>query len=217
MRIFLICLFLLIWLGSHPGMSSELIEKTEPDAEREETPMDWSKPVVSRGFGYSPEGAENQQWVNQYKSGQVLYFFGDYKKALENWLPLVEKNYAEAQASVAWMYQAGLGVAKDEKKALSLYRHAADQGNAIAQNNLGVFYEQGIVVEKNLVVARQWFKKSAENGYRFAAYNYANFLLQGLGGEKNLQQAIFWYRKAADQQVKQARDKLNELVPVADD
>jgi len=211
MRYFYIVVILIFMFIATASISSELIENTEQEIENNEPPMDWSRPVVSRGFGYEDESQNNQHWINQYKSGQVSYFFGDYNKALRSWLPLVDKNYAEAQASVGWMYHTGLGVEKDEARALTLYRHAAEQGNAIAQNNLATFYEKGIVVEKNLVTAREWFKKSAKNGYRFAAYNYANFLLDGLGGKKDQQQAIFWFRKAAEQQVSQAQKKLDSL------
>lgn len=42
----------------------------------------------------------------------------------------------DAQYSLAYIYENGLGVPKDEAKALVLYRQAADQGHSEAQNNL---------------------------------------------------------------------------------
>ena len=179
-----------------------------------EPPMDWSKPVVSRGFGdvvADSDSIEDEQNVAQYKSGQVLYFFGNYPKAITKWEPLLAQNFAMAQASMGWLYQMGLGVERNTKKAYELYLAAANQHNAIAENNLGVMYEQGIEVDINLTQARQWYKKSALSGYRFAQYNYANMLLEGLGGEKNREKAINWYKKSAAQEVKQASAKLTSL------
>ena len=44
---------------------------------------------------------------------------------------------------LAWMYEAGLFVARDLKKAFELYQQVAMQGNAGEQNNLGVMYKNG--------------------------------------------------------------------------
>lgn len=43
---------------------------------------------------------------------------------------------SDAQYNLAYMYENGLGVPKDESKALELYRQAADKGNPDAQTNL---------------------------------------------------------------------------------
>ena len=200
-------------IGLTPALASSLILEEEAEKKAEEKPFDWSKPVVSRGFGLEAKSEADKHWVSQYRSGQVSYFFGDYAKAFEKWLPLAEKNYAEAQASIAWLYQSGMGVTKDLNKALHYYQLAAGQSDAVAQNNLGVMYEQGLGVEKNLSVAREWYRKAAEQGYRFAEFNYANFLFNGFGGAKDSEQALMWYRKAAEQNVAQAKAKLGELQP----
>ena len=42
----------------------------------------------------------------------------------------------DAQYNLAYIYENGLGVPKDETKALELYQQAADQGHPAAQNNL---------------------------------------------------------------------------------
>jgi len=189
------------------SFASELIFP-QTDAEKQ-SPMDWSKPVVSRGFGVtSVSPAVDKLILDQYKSGQVLYFFGDYKKAIEKWEPLLRQDFALAQASMGWLYQMGLGVDKDTQKAYQLYFSAAKQGNAVAQNNLGVMYEQGIEVASDLKKAREWYEKSSNNGYRFGQYNYANLLIDGSGGVKDIPLALAGYQKAADQKVQQAIDKL---------
>jgi TPR repeat protein len=42
----------------------------------------------------------------------------------------------DAQYNLAYLYENGLGVTKDEAKALALYQQAADQGHPAAKNNL---------------------------------------------------------------------------------
>ena len=42
----------------------------------------------------------------------------------------------DAQYNLAYLYENGLGVTKDEAKALDLYQQAADQGHPEAQNSL---------------------------------------------------------------------------------
>lgn len=189
-------------------------ESTLPPLEEitsEKTNIDWSKPVVSRGFGYQAQTDNDKAFEAEYKKGQIAYFFKDYKKALSIWEPLATKNHTESIASIAWLYHAGLGVKIDYMKAYNMYKHAAEKNNAVAQNNLGVLYEKGLHVKKNLVQAQKWFKRSAENGYRFGQYNYASALEKAYSGEANMQEANFWYRKAAEQGVDQAKSKLNNL------
>jgi len=195
------------------------IEK-DTDEESNRAKIDWSKPVVSRGFGLEKStNNSDQALLKQYQSGQVFYFFGEYDKAVNAWLPLLEQNFPEAQASMGWLYQAGLGVKKDEKKAFVLYEQAARKNNEIAQNNLGVMYENGIAVDSNIKKATHWYKLSAEQGYRFGQYNYANILLLNRSlnkslnrtSEANLEQAKLYLQKAASQGVAQASEKLKLL------
>lgn len=213
-----VCFFFLITSPISFSNASETTLEAASESEqksietKKKPPMDWSRPVVSRGFGeVVAKTADDKLKVEQYQSGQVLYFFGDYKKAIEKWEPLLKDNFAVAQASMGWLYQIGLGVEKDTKKAFQLYLAAAKQENAVAQNNLGVMYEQGIEVDIDFKQARLWYEKSAKNGYRFAQYNYANVLLDGIGGKKDIEQAVEWYNKASEQKVKQATEKLQTI------
>jgi len=178
----------------------------------DENVIDWSKPIVSRGFGLEEsQGHTDEDALTQYQSGQVFYFFGEYDKAVKKWLPLLETNFPEAQASMGWLYQAGIGVEKDESKAFELYLKAAQQNNAIAQNNLGVMYENGIAVTPSVSLASQWYKRSAEQGYRYGQYNYANMLLLNKAVETDLRQARVFLQRAAEQGVRQANEKLSLL------
>jgi len=186
--------------------------------ELNKTKIDWSKPIVSRGFGLEKSlSNSNEIALKEYQSGQVFYFFGEYDKAIEKWLPLLDLNFPEAQASMGWLYQAGLGVEKNEKMAFELYKKSAEQNNAIAQNNLGVMYENGIAVEIDFEKATYWYRLSAEQGYRFGQYNYANsLLLKNKKHKKNktdqtLETVKQLLQKSADQGVKQAKIKLKSF------
>ncbi len=68
---------------------------------------------------------------------------------------------ADAQYSLASLYDTGLGVPQDYAAAASWLRKAADQGHATAQYNLGVMYENGRGVPQDYVQAHKWFNLAA--------------------------------------------------------
>ncbi len=191
---------------------SELAKKRAKELLEPSPAMDFSRPVVSRSFTQNSLDANaNQAVAKQYRAGQVAYFFGHHAKALNQWRPLAEQGYAQAQASMGWLYQAGLGVKQDNAEALQWYRLGAKQGNAVAQNNLGVMHENGIAVSKNLEKAIPWYRKSAEQGYRFAQFNLANALLQHTIGQPPIDEIKHLLTSAASQGVSQAKKQLQTL------
>jgi len=92
------------------------------------------------------------------------YKKGNYKAALNEWLPLAEKGSAEAQFNLAGMYAKGYGVVMDEKKSFDWYKKSAEQGHAKAQYNLGVMYLIGSGVTKSLSDAKHWLRLAYDNG-----------------------------------------------------
>ena len=92
------------------------------------------------------------------------YKKGNYKAALNEWLPLAEKGSAEAQFNLAGMYAKGYGVVMDEKKSFDWYKKSAEQGHAKAQYNLGVMYLIGSGVTKSLSAAKHWLRLAYDNG-----------------------------------------------------
>jgi len=194
------------------ALISELAKKRAKELVEPSPAMDFSRPVVSRGFTQdSLDVNANQAMAKQYRAGQVAYFFGNHAKALNQWRSLAEQGYAQAQASMGWLYQAGLGVKQDNAEALKWYRLGAKQGNAVAQNNLGVMYENGIVVNKDLEKAIPWYRKSAEQGYRFAQFNLANGLLHLANGQPPIDEIKHLLTSAASQGVSQAKKQLQTL------
>ena len=73
-----------------------------------------------------------------------------------------EKGDANAQFSLAEIYDMGRGVVQDDAEAVRWYRRAADQGHVQAQHNLGVAYALGSSVPEDLVAAYMWLSLAAD-------------------------------------------------------
>lgn len=190
---------------SDPGQSVEQQKETE-------SPMDWSKPVVSRGFGRSEHlPADAIPFREDYKAGEVAYFFGDYKNAFAKWRPLAEAGVPDAQANIGWLYQTGRGAEQSLERAKFWYEKAVAQNHPVALNNLATFYENGVVVEKNQERAYGLYLRAAEQGYRFAQYNVGVMLLEGRGAKQDSASARRWLQQAAAQGVDAAQDTLDKL------
>ncbi|HEY8219005.1 MAG TPA: SEL1-like repeat protein [Methylobacter sp.] len=56
---------------------------------------------------------------------------------IAQWQKEAKAGDADAQYNLAYLYENGLGVPKDEAKALELYQQAANQGNLVAPKNPG--------------------------------------------------------------------------------
>jgi len=95
--------------------------------------------------------------VADFATGVNVYKNGDFETALNEWRPLADQGFADAQWAMASMYQYGDGVTQDFNTAFRWYRLAAEQGNAIAQNSLGEMYLQGQGVSQDRIRALMWF------------------------------------------------------------
>ena len=71
---------------------------------------------------------------------------------------------AWASATLAEIYERGVGVPKDPAKALDLYRMAASHSNVTAMTRLGIAYLDGIGTDKNPTEGRQWLEKASKMG-----------------------------------------------------
>ena len=132
------------------------------------------------------ETLSDAEKAKQYKNARMAFLFGQYKLAYKIWLPLAEDGYADAQATIGWMYHADKGVQKNLNRAYYWYQKAAVQGHLIAQNNIGVFHEQGLgSARKSTKEAAKWYQESAELGYSYAQYNLGMLYKDGRGVKKN--------------------------------
>ena len=78
-----------------------------------------------------------------FAAGQAAYDAGDFKTAMQEWLPLAEAGDAEAQFRVGRLYDVGEGIAPSGKQAVYWYEKAHKQGNLKATYNLGQIYYSG--------------------------------------------------------------------------
>lgn len=147
----------------------------------------------------------------KFLEGKLAFWFKDYNKAREIWLTLANDDYAEAQATLGWMYHEGIGVPQDYQQAYLWYEKAAQHGIVTAQSNLGIFYQNGYGVEQNNAKAAEWFTKAAEQGYQYASYNLALLYLEGKGVKKDREIAINLLFHAYRYGVNDARTLLESL------
>ncbi len=100
-----------------------------------------------------------------------------------------------AQSWVAYYYNVGKIVPKDQKKATMLYLNAAKAGDVYSQRELGINYLQF----KNYEEAFYWLEKAANSNDAIAQREVANLYDRGQSVKKDLSKAFEYYKKAAFQ------------------
>lgn len=94
------------------------------------------------------------------------YFVSDGKWfAFEYFRKAAAQGFAPGQLNLAYAYERGEGVAKNDKKAFDLYLKSAESGYAVAEFRLGSMYFEGRGTEENTKKATEWLEKSAAQGY----------------------------------------------------
>ncbi|HEY9079827.1 tetratricopeptide repeat protein [Magnetovibrio sp.] len=147
-----------------------------------------------------------QKPVTAYQRGNLAYRAGDYSEAMTILKPLAESGHSSAQLRVAYMYNEGLGVAKNRFDALDWYCRAAQSGRGAAINNIGYFHENGFVVARDLDKAIEWYRLGANLDNPFSQYQLGKFYLRGQYLPKDLEQAYLWLNLAHKQTFSLERD-----------
>lgn len=88
----------------------------------------------------------------------------NYEAAMRLFLDAAKQTDAEAENSIGFMYDNGLGVKKDAAAAAHWYGMAAEHGLPKAQYNIGLDYESGSGVPADRERARCWMQKAADAG-----------------------------------------------------
>lgn len=90
---------------------------------------------------------------------------GQFKAAMEAFLPAAKSGNADAEELIGVMYAMGLGVERDDVRAFEWYLRASLKGHAGAQSGIGWYYETGRgLVAPDLVRAYVWYVLSAIGG-----------------------------------------------------
>jgi TPR repeat protein len=132
--------------------------------------------------------------------GRAYMAAKDFDAARVQFIKAYQQGNAQAAANLAYLYEKGQGVPRDDAEAVRLSKIAADQGNAQGQNGLGFLLQQGRGGPKDDVEAARLFKLAADQGYPPAQNNLGRLYLTGRGGlPKDDREAVRLFKLAADQ------------------
>ncbi|MEE9250423.1 MAG: tetratricopeptide repeat protein [Alphaproteobacteria bacterium] len=149
--------------------------------------------------------AATSAWAG-FDEGKAAFDNGDYATAMAEWLPLAERDDAEARYHVGLLYRNGWGVLRDDTEAARWYRLAAYQGHLNAQFDLALMYEHGQGVTSDEIEAAKWYRLAAAQGYADAMRNL-EFIVEErenqqpvrphrLGGSEMTDSSTEWFGEA---------------------
>ena len=112
------------------------------------------------------ENNENQLTKEEkYQLAKECFEKEDYEQAVSFYEQAAKLDCADAEYELAQLYQAGVGVAKDEKKAAYYFELAAMLEHAEAQNAIGDCFYYGQGVPRNYKKAVYWYRQAANKGH----------------------------------------------------
>jgi eukaryotic-like serine/threonine-protein kinase len=135
----------------------------------------------------------------------------DYARAFELARALAQSGDREAQFTLGWLFEKGLGVSRDDKQAVVAYQQAAQQDQVKAQLRLGAMYETGRGVDRNDEQAFYWYRKAGEQGDPEAENEVGLRCLSGKGTKQSDFDAAVWFSKAADRNNAKALKNLGDM------
>lgn len=122
-----------------------------------------------------------------------------------------EQGDAEAQYTVANMYERGKGTEYDPRLAVVWYRKAAEQDLDKAEYKLGYCYYEGLGVDRDLQQAIVWFNKAAARGYPPAQYYLGVSYSESAQSTEDYDRALKWLSAAYGNGFTAADSKLTEV------
>ena len=134
-----------------------------------------------------------------FKTGLAAYDRGDFRAALQEWLPVAQRGDANAQFNIGLLY-ARQRRRQDLRQAAEWYRKAAEQGVGAAEYNLGVMYANGDGVPRDVHEAVKWLQKASDAGIPMGREELAN--LYGSKGIENHTKSFEAYTKSARRAVR---------------
>ena len=144
-----------------------------------------------------------------FEEGRAAYMRGDFKTALQEWLPLAENGLASAHYNLGLIYvRGGRGAPQDFAQALGWFQRAAEQGHTAGQHALGLMYAQGKGTPQDFAEAVMWWRKAADQGYANAQFSLGLMYFEGQGVSQNHAEGARWFRKAAEQNLVKAQTAL---------
>jgi cell division septation protein DedD len=149
----------------------------------------------------SPWGAPA---VADVQAGVKAYHEGDFKRAIDEWMPAAAKNDPDALFNLGQVYRLGKGVTPDLEVAEQYYERAADLGHAVAQANLGALYldRKGPLYDPKKGIS--WLEKASFRGNALARYMLGVIYFNGEYVPDDYVEAYAWISLSAGQGVADA-------------
>ena len=108
--------------------------------------------------------SSNVSLAEDAKKGLQFAVNGEYRQAVDIWLPLAEEGDAEAQYYMGVVYKDGLGVEINYDQFRYWTSRSAFQGSPSAMFNLGIMYEYSLGVNEDKNKAFLWYSRAAQEG-----------------------------------------------------
>ncbi len=138
------------------------------------------------------------------QAGVDAYNAGDYKRAIDEWMPAAAKNDPDALFNLGQVYRLGKGVEPDLKVAEQYYERAAELGHVVAQANLGALYldRKSPLYDPDKGIA--WLKKASYRGNALSRYMLGVTYFNGEYVTEDYIEAYAWIYLSAQQGVPDA-------------
>ena len=148
--------------------------------------------------------ADAQLKMAEYANDPAYPSVYDPREALK-WLMLSADNgNVVSESRVAYCYQNGIGVRKDNEVAVQWFLRAANKNYPPAQVALGNCYSVGSGVSSDLEKAFTWYEKAARLGDPSGLYNAGVCHVRGIGTKENKGRGLDYYHRAAEMGYAQA-------------
>jgi len=136
----------------------------------------------------------------------------NFRRAAEILQLSADRGATSGLANLGWLYERGLGVAKDPVRAVRLYEQSARSGDTMGAYRMGLQYLNGTGgLTRNDVEACRLFEQAAQAGFPHAQAELGNCFFQGDGKPLDHAAAFQWFLKAAEAGLARAQEIVGEL------
>jgi uncharacterized protein len=143
--------------------------------------------------------------------GVQKYQKGDFKGAVQEWMPLAQAGDANAAFNLGQAYRLGRGVKQDLPRAFTHYEQAAKLGHVTAQGNLGTLLYFSAAPVQNRKKAVEWWHTAAQNGDSRAQYMLGILYFNGDDVTKDWAKAYAYTSLARDAGLPEAKASFSKM------
>ena len=133
----------------------------------------------------------------QFALGKAYFYTKNYVEAVRH-LTMAGDAAPEAENALAYCFENGLGVVKNDQRAFELYSKAAAAGSAVGMENVATSYVRGMYVKQDFGKALDWYEKSIEAGNEASLQPIGNMYFNGQGVPKDYETAARYFQQAVD-------------------